>query len=445
MLKHAVNVSEMLSAFPSAPLASEDFGKFYVNVDAERDHDLSRLEELKKTIMKQSCKVLFAGHRGSGKSTELNRLTGDLESKFFAVKFSVTEQLDVYDLNYIDLIMVMMEQVADQAAEHGLLDQDNKFFKLIESWLTQVTTIKSEDTGYMLEVGAGLKANRGVLSSLIGLFAEFKTAIKAGSSTKKEYRTNLENRVSLLKAHCNLLASAVDQALESQGKRLLIIVEDMDKVETGRSHEIFFQHSGILSELQVRVVFAVSIFTLTRPELADIAGCFEIVSLPMLKVCARSGGPFDPGIEVIKQIVERRAELSLFAKDVLEIMIDRCGGVLRDLFEMIEIAATSAEFKKLPIIDQERADYAFNRLKRKYLGMITVEGREDKEITTKDLYRRLIEVDNSKPKQFGLDKINILLLSCLAVVEYNGEHWMDVHPAVKSILETIDKDWINAK
>jgi len=28
-----------------------------------------------------------------------------------------------------------------------------------------------------------------------------------------------------------------------------------------------------------------------------------------------------------------------------------------------------------------------------------------------------------------------MLLSCLAVLEYNGEQWFDVHPAVKSLLK----------
>ncbi|MBF0475131.1 MAG: AAA family ATPase [Deltaproteobacteria bacterium] len=445
MLKHAVNISEMLSAFPSAPLASEDFKDFYVRVDAERDHDLSRLEELKKKLDNQSCKVLFAGHRGSGKSTELNRLTQELEAKFFTVRFSVTEQLDVYDLNYIDLIMVMMEQVADQAEQANLLDKNSKYIKKVNDWLIKVTEIKTEEIDYMLEVEAGLKANRGVLSSLIGLFAVIKTDIKAETSKKREYRKNLENKISLLKAHCDLLTGEVDRALGRQGKRLLVIIEDMDKVETTRSREIFFRHSGILSELQVSVIFAVSISALFTPEGADIAGRFRIVSLPMLKVCDRSGARFDPGIQVIKQIVGRRAELSLFAEGVLDTMIDRCGGVLRDLFEMIETAAASADYKSLDIIDQEVANYAFGRLKQKYLRMITVEGREEKGITTQQLYKKLEEVNESTAKQFLLDDTIRLLLSCLAIVEYNGEQWMDVHPAVKSILETIHKDWVNAE
>ena len=141
---------------------------------------------------------------------------------------------------------------------------------------------------------------------------------------------------------------------------------------------------------------------------------------------------------IIKQIVEKRADISLFQEGVLNQMIERSGGVLRDLFEMIEVTASSALFKNKSVIDQETSDYSFERLKMEYRGMITVWGEKEAKVSTGDLYDKLFEVSESSTKEFPLDDTMFLLLSCLAVVEYNGKQWFDVHPAVKSILGSID-------
>jgi chromosomal replication initiation ATPase DnaA len=300
----------------------------------------------------------------------------------------------------------------------------------------------------MLEAKAGLKTKRGILTSLIGVFAEFKASIKAAGEKKTEYRKKLERKISLLKAYCNILINEISLKLKPQNKKLLIIIEDIDKAETTLTHEIFFKHSGILSELNTQIIFTVSIFTLTTPELAGIRGSFEDLRLPMIKIKNKEdASPCEPGIAAIRNIVEKRADLSLFEarEKVLELMIARSGGVLRDLFEMIEIAANCASLNKSTQIDRSAADYAFERLKSKYRGMITAENIVAKDITTKGLYQRLAEVKDSKTKQFPLDKEILVLLSCLAVVEYNGTQWFDVHPAVASILESIDLGKVNGE
>jgi GTPase SAR1 family protein len=435
MLKKATKLSEIRLAFPQKPLAAEDFEGFYVPVDSERDNCLSRVEELKDNLMEENIKLLFAGHSGSGKSTELNRLISDIDSTTFTVKFSITKELDAYDLNYIDLIMVMMEQLANQAAESGLIDKNSKYLEKIKDWLADVTDIKVEETGYMLEIGAGLKANRGILSLLIGLIAEFKAAIKSGSSSKKEYRRKLEQQISQLKTYCNIIINEIAKNLEKQNKKLLVVFEDIDKADIEKAQKIFFKHSGILSELNTSIIFTVSIFTLTTPDLASSGGKFAMVRLPMLKTENREGGEFTEGCNIITEIVKKRAELSLFADGVLKKMMARSGGGLRHIFQIIHVAARAPDPNGLDKINEKMSYYAFGRIKERYHGMIMGVWKTEKGITTDDLYEELKILIRSKEKKPRLNATTVRLLSCLAVPEYNGEQWFDVHPAVKSLLK----------
>lgn len=439
MLVKAKAVSEIPSSFPPAPLMEEEFDEFYVPVDSQRDSCLSRIEELKNKLDQDNVKVLFAGHRGSGKSTELNRLKQELGDGAFIIQFSVLEELDINDISYIDLIMVMMEKIADEAVDKGIIKQGSKHIETIKTWLSDVTELKEKETGYQMEVAAGLKADRGILSLFLGLIAEFKAAVRSASTKKTEYRQKLEKRITLLRAYCNILINEIEIKLREQGKRLLLIIEDLDKAEIPKIREIFFEHSGILAELNTRIVFTVSVFALLTPNLADLKNKFRMVRLPMLKVKEKSRKDFKEGIAAMEKIVGRRTELSLFEAGLLPRVILRSGGVLRDLFEMIELAANSADYNKREKITTVDADYAFHRLKTRYHGMITVPDESKVMLKTGDLYAKLVEISQSETRKFPLDDTMLILLSCLAVVEYNGEQWFDIHPAVNQLLKEMGK------
>lgn len=79
LLEKALNVFD-----PKLSLQGEDLERYYV----ARPH--APLGEMKTylTTNRQHVKILFSGHRGSGKSTELARLAEDLRDRFFLVTVS---------------------------------------------------------------------------------------------------------------------------------------------------------------------------------------------------------------------------------------------------------------------------------------------------------------------------------------------------------------------
>ncbi|MEK7397544.1 MAG: ATP-binding protein, partial [Candidatus Poribacteria bacterium] len=82
----AKNLDDIYTIFdPSQPLPG--VSEYYVK------RKYNPLEEIKRNLLLNNIhppKYLFAGHRGSGKSTELNRLMAypEIQEKYFTVNYS---------------------------------------------------------------------------------------------------------------------------------------------------------------------------------------------------------------------------------------------------------------------------------------------------------------------------------------------------------------------
>ncbi|MBI4482446.1 MAG: hypothetical protein HY652_06095 [Acidobacteria bacterium] len=107
------------------------------------DRDRNPFERIKLESLTTQAreKVLFTGHRGCGKSTELNRLAADLDilRKFLVVKYSVFDVLDPNDVRFIDLLFSIAAQTYTRALDAGvplaesLVDRLNRWRQTIRS------------------------------------------------------------------------------------------------------------------------------------------------------------------------------------------------------------------------------------------------------------------------------------------------------------------------
>ncbi len=137
------SLEEALNLFdPQRPLEMSELNAYYV----ARPH--APLEPMKTylRVNRQSIKVLFSGHRGSGKSTELTRLAKDLENEFFIVRFSA-RVLNLADLNYVDIILTcaaaLFREATDKARKVRI---PAALWKDVLDWLTQEITTETTIT-----------------------------------------------------------------------------------------------------------------------------------------------------------------------------------------------------------------------------------------------------------------------------------------------------------
>src|SRR5271156_3265473 len=111
------------AAFDPAPLTA-DKTDLYVELDHVRG-DAGIVRHMSKKIRlangKPTCQVL-AGHKGSGKSTELYRLQRELEDhdpKMFVVFCEADEDIDRNDVDFPVFLVAIVRQLARQVHERA--------------------------------------------------------------------------------------------------------------------------------------------------------------------------------------------------------------------------------------------------------------------------------------------------------------------------------------
>ena len=370
---------------------------------------------------------------GSGKSTELHRLSYKIKEKYEIVKFSIQETNDPIGIQYEDLLISCVEQVLKYLEKKDSLDKIN--INLIQSfyeWIKNVEIIKekTEKTEVSATAETSAKANVGFILTFM---AKLSSTLKLGTEEKITYRLAIDKTVTQLLSISKNLFTAINEILE---KELVLIIEDLDKIDTEKAKEIFIDKASVLTNLPLKVIYTVPIFLLYKSEFSVLEGnTFSCITLPMIKTRTSHNidDKYTEGIDKIKELVSKRMDLKLFEHDeVLEYLIINTGGVLRDLFQVIVKSSKHAIYKKVPLITKDIIDVYLEEKSSFYYRSIS--GSTDRNINPSNLIDSLVTLykDNIlKPK--SIDENIIELLRAQVLIEYNGsEAWYGIHPLIIS-------------
>ena len=159
-----------------------------------------------------------------------------------------------------------------------------------------------------------------------------------------------------------------------------------------------------------------------------------ILSIIMTKTI--DGEIFPKGIETLTEIVQKRADLSLFENHCVNFAIEKSGGSIRNTLILLRSAAaqsfirysksgnydTSSMTINMDDLNTAYRDYK-NSLKRtinkKYLPVL------------KEVYKNKTTV-NVEDNNLVMD-----LFKTFAIIEYNCDRWCDLNPAVLDYLREI--------
>lgn len=420
-MEKATNLDELMSVFRPTSLEGDDFSTFHVNTVKARGQDSARrLSRYFQSTKNEHQKVLFMGHRGSGKTTELWQVRKNLEAEFCIISFSIKDETDILDLTYTDLIFALMKNLLEKVNDLGIKLNPAIVDNLYDYWNNEQILEKVKLESYDINSESEAK-----ISFLGALSSSVKGILKTGRETKTLIRKYIEPSLSHLINSINDIIYTIKAELKKQGKAPIIIIEDLDKLEIKIAEDLFLKHRYVLVSLNIHTIYTFPIFlrySMKFDEIKESFDHFELLS--MIKINNRDGTIYQDGRDILKQIIERRADLSLFQTNVLDYIIEKTGGAIRNIFEIINSAALTAE------IDEGINTISENAAKAGYLELKSDFERKLSPAQMQPLAQLCKSIDK-KPLQ---DESLIELLYSSSVIEYNGERWCDVHPAVADIL-----------
>ena len=362
--------------------------------------------------------ILFFGHIGIGKTTELRRYAGQLNAsrRFYVVEVDVLAKLDRNNLQYTEVLMAMAETLLERLDGDGF-DLGAEALEPLQRWFgnvveTQATTKElSEELKTVAEGGGGIPG-------LIKLLATFTAAFKTGSSHKSEWRREIRNDFTTLAQAFNTLIRRAEAQLlrEARAERLLFLIDGTDKMRGEDTQQFFVQDAEQLLAIATLVIYTAPLHLKYDGRLGGKLDA-DIV-LPMMKLYERDGRPFEAGWRTMRQLLLLRADRCLFASDAeVDRLVEFSGGHPRELLRLLKLCCELAEDR----IDASVVQTAIQKLAADYRYFL------------KPADYALLRTIDSNPVDAGNDEQAQQLLHRLALLQYNDGTWRRSHPVVRTL------------
>lgn len=307
----------------------------------------------------------------------------------------------------------MSEELAEECGcriEEAVLDRIMHFWDAGEE-----TFVSKGEEALLVEAGAAAETP-GILR-VLHIFAKIKADLKYNEEVRKEYRKKISVRSS---EWIEVLRSVSKEIVgKTGGKAPVIIFEDLDKLNPEDAWNVFYNYASVLSGMPFSVIYTFPIALSYDTRFSAMEAYFITKTLPMIKIETIEGNPYEEGICVIREIVEKRADLQLFKEGVLESLIRYSGGSLRDLFQMINSSAKRAERRGSERIFMEDAERALEEVKTSLT----------RRIEKKD-YDFLVHIYQGNKELIEDKQMLLKMLQASVVLEYNGKRWHNIHPLV---------------
>ena len=427
-MKKAKDLDDILGAFESIPLEVQDLSEFYAETMESRTGDASAspLDIIKEHCLKvrpRNAAHLLLGHKGCGKSTELNKLKERLQIVGYTVEtVHCRDIIGIEGGTPWDIMILITDGLLNIADKKGIkLDKG-----LVDDIKRMLETTEVQVTERSIGVSAGAGAQIGVslpLRPVINLLAAIKGDAAASYERRDTIHTQVQRRASDWKRLIDQISDEITKGLKN--KRPILIFEDLDKMTDLQKALSIFTYQT-LAQMNFPIIYTCPIELYYRPEFTPLGGYYRTQKkLPMIKINKLDGTPCTEGQKTILGIILKRADEELFEQEALLLIIEKTGGVLRNVFQMIIDAGGRARRRGATKIEMQDANAALKGLKTDLKSRI-----EEKD------YAPLADIYNDQKKRRQITDREFLLkmLQASVLLEYNGEGWHDLHPLIADFL-----------
>jgi len=384
------------------------YSHFYV----EREN--SPLHRIKTALLSkaQSPKILFSGHRGSGKSTELNRLLmyPEISEKYFIVDYSAGKSFNPASTHCTDLLVSIGIQIFDKARSYSKLAQEERLVDQLNRLIGAKEIEESVENSKQIGATVSAKVMRGEMKKKL--------------TSKENIHKAIEARLPEIIRTVNTI---IQRAMEELGKKVLVVIDDLDKItDIEVAQRLFYEHQTAITQPSCAIIYTVPIAAYYSPNARQMMQAFiDGGVLPNIAI-TKNGVKRDPdehGYRTMKQFVGKRMLLVLIEQDALDHAISISGGVFREMTRTIRVSIQNA------------IDRGAKKVQRCDVEKVEVGTRNDFDRMLKpEDYNELKSVYETQ--HFTRSEVRAKFLHGLSVLEYaNPDIWYDIHPVIVSLLE----------
>jgi hypothetical protein len=417
---------KLLACFEPRPLRTPEQSELRVELDQERSSDNGVAAEIVQKIIyaTKASHHLLAGHRGSGKSTELLRVQDQLQSgqsPIFTVYADLSEDLDLNDVDLLDVLVAIVRHLADDLRNRFKIELKPGYFRdrLLRLWRILASDIE--------------------LSSLdvATTFGKLAIAIKGSPDAREKLRKAFEpDAGNWIDAVNDVLDQALLAVREKGFQDLCIIVDDLDKLtrvkhskaDCSISENLFVNRAPQLTGLHCHVVYSIPLelaISQSAPTLQlSYSGPPPVI--PMVKVRKRPPlcEEYPAGIERLRDVVDRRCHkvgcklTDLCDLATLNSLILLSGGQPSEMMALI----SDCILRKLPF-DQQT------------LQLYRVRGEREYQFLRRDHWTLLESVKQTGVFERTSENENAIreLLESRAILQYvNDSIWYRPNPYIEA-------------
>ncbi len=367
-------------------------------------------------------KLVFAGHRGCGKSTLLKQFATEMQKKYFVVRFSISDLIEMSDVSHVNILYAIAIMLLSQATKVNIPVAEDIRKSLLGWMFTQRKETQEAETKSEMGLGGD------------DLFKFVTLKLQREQAFRQELERTYERRISELVGNLDRLAASIQGKTQ---KPVLVIIDDLDKLDPSVVEPIYRNNLKSLFSPGFKIVFTIPVSALQEPRIMG-ALTSEGVVRPQLFPVAKFFGqedchnpeaePIEKSLKLFETILEKRFPEGLLAPEISRKIALLSGGVMRELVRIGRECCTEC-MVQLEIEPERTAIQVDDGI----LTAAVANLRNDFARQIRTHYDLLAQVYQTLERAEG--DAFVEMLHGLMVLEYeNGDLWYDLHPIVKDLL-----------
>ncbi|MDX2246896.1 MAG: hypothetical protein SF052_08990 [Bacteroidia bacterium] len=368
--------------------------------------------------------LFLAGMRGSGKTSELAKITANLHNPkcFFCVTCNLDQGLDMNDMEYMDILVFQLERLFEEAQKHQIVF-DEGVLNSLQNWFTErvseVNKVIKREGGFELEI----KAETPSLLSFLGIAAKIKSNLAGSKENADKIRTVFRNNFTDFAQKFNQFIEHVNIVLRNhqKGQELLFVVDGLEKTATlDIRRKIVLEETNRIRQIKVNTIFTLPIELM--PQRQRLVSFSTVVSFPFVKIREKNGAVVEEAVSRFEEFVSKRILPNLFdSPETIRQAILLGGGSPRELLRILEYANMYADEDAGKITEKD-----LHQAKKKLAAETT------QYLSAQDLQKlKLLKEANEQDKLMAFDESWQDLLEKLILFEYNDGNYKRVNPIVE--------------